>query len=200
MTSFPIHLNLENRFCLVIGGAPVAIWRVNQLLSSGARVLWLTRRVPASLKDAVQDGFIRCYSRPFKPSDTRGMVLVMNTFKSKPSLSKALFKLAVKDGFLLNCHDQPQYSTFIMPALLQKGGLQIGISTGGISPYLSRRLKEDLNQIFDGEFVRFLEWVASRRAEVSRSHPLAKSRLPALKRIIEDFRLSGKIHYPKQWG
>jgi precorrin-2 dehydrogenase/sirohydrochlorin ferrochelatase len=127
------------------------------------------------------------------------MVLVMNTFNSKHHFSRALFRLAMRRGFLLNCHDQPQFSTFIMPALIQRGGLQIGISTGGMSPSISKRLKEDLEKIFDQEFEEYFEWVAARRSEIFKGRPSKKNRYHRLQKFLEDFKLSGKIQYPGRW-
>jgi len=199
LTTFPIHINLQNRSCLIIGGGKIAVRRANQLLAAGARISLVHPRRPAALQTPIQEGLITFYPRSFRPEDTRGMVLVMNTFNSTFNLSRVLFRLAMRRGFLLNCHDQPQFSTFIMPALIQRGGLQIGISTGGMSPSISKRLKEDLEKIFDQEFEKYFEWVASRRSEIFKGRSSKKNRYPRLQKFLEDFKLSGKIQYPGRW-
>lgn len=199
LTTFPIHINLQNRSCLVIGGGKIAVRRANQLLAAGARISMVHPRRPVALQAPIQEGLIRFYPRFFRPGDTRGMVLVMNTFNSKFNLSRALFRLAMRRGFLLNCHDQPQFSTFIMPALVQRGSLQIGISTGGMNPSISKRLKEDMEKIFDHEFEKYFEWVASMRSEIFKGHSSKKNRYPRLQKFLGSFKLSGKIQYPGRW-
>jgi precorrin-2 dehydrogenase/sirohydrochlorin ferrochelatase len=125
--------------------------------------------------------------------------LVLNTLKTKPELSRTLLRLATREGFLLNCHDQPLCSNFIMPAIVQRGSLQIGITTGGASPSISKRLREDLEKLFDGEFTAFLDWLAKMRRDLLKSGIPPQKRIELLRKVTRDFTLSGKIRYPKAW-
>jgi precorrin-2 dehydrogenase/sirohydrochlorin ferrochelatase len=86
-----------------------------------------------------------------------------------------------------------------MPALIQRGSLQIGISSSGMSPSLSKRLKEDLEKMFDHEFDQFFQWVASSRLKIIKNHSFKRNRYPGIQELIQGFKVSGKIQYPKGW-
>ena len=47
-------------------------------------------------------------------------------------------------GILCNCTDAPKDSSFIVPALVEQGNIAIALSTGGASPALARKIREDL--------------------------------------------------------
>ncbi len=199
LSTFPVSLNLKDRPCLIIGGGSIAANRVEQLSAAGAHVTLVHPRLTPALRKQREGGQIKHLSRSFRLKDIQGMVLVLNTLKTKPELSRALLRLATREGFLLNSHDQPLYSNFIMPAIVQRGHLQIGITTGGASPSISKRLREDLEELFDGEFTAFLDWLARMRRDLLKSDLPLKKRIALLRKVTRDFTLSGKIRYPKAW-
>jgi len=60
-------------------------------------------------------------------------------------------------GALVNVADDPDYCDFILPATLKRGPLTIAVSTGGISPALSRRIREGLEEQIGEEYEHVLE-------------------------------------------
>src|SRR4030042_796166 len=56
----------------------------------------------------------------------------------------------------VNVADAPELCTFIVPAQVRRGDLTVAISTGGASPALARKLREELQQRFGPEYAPYL--------------------------------------------
>ena len=63
-----------------------------------------------------------------------------------------IFRQARKLGVLCNIVDVPELCDFYYPAVVQRGDLQIAISTGGASPSLAKRLRQQLEKEFAPEY------------------------------------------------
>jgi len=95
--------------------------------------------------------------RPFQPDDLEGMFLVVAA-TSSTQLHERIFEEATQRGVLCNIVDVPPLCDFYYPAVVQRGALQIAISTAGQSPALAQRLRIQLEDQFGPEYE---EWLAS---------------------------------------
>jgi precorrin-2 dehydrogenase/sirohydrochlorin ferrochelatase len=57
---------------------------------------------------------------------------------------------------LVNIVDDPDKCNFILPSLAQRGDLSIAVSTGGKSPALARKIREDLQRQYGPEYISLL--------------------------------------------
>jgi len=195
---FQINLDVKDRACLVIGGEDEAAEKANRLLEAGAKVIVISPKLNDALKGLAASARILHRGRRFKASDVdEGVWLVMNTVKTDEVLSRDLFKLAKQKSFLLCSTDQPDYSTFTMPALVARGPLRIAISTSGVSPALASRLRQDLEPIFDERFEVFLEYLDAYRAHLQTAEPHTEKRHQLLRDAVSKVKLQAKIEFPK---
>ena len=195
---FQINLDVKDRPCLVVGGGDEATEKTNRLLETGARVTVISPKLSDELKVLAASAKILHRGRRFKASDVEGGIwLVLNTVRTDEVLSRDLYELAKQKGFLLCSTDQPEYSTFTLPALVQRGPLRIGISTSGVSPALAKRLREDLEPLFDERFEVFLEWLDAYRAHLQATEPHIDKRQQLLRDAVAKVKLHAKIEFPK---
>src|SRR2546428_9966581 len=132
---FQINLDVKDRPCIVVGGGDEATEKTNRLLDAGARVTVVSPKLSDELKVLAASARILHRGRRFKASDVDGGIwLVINAVLTDDVLSRDLYNLAKQKGFLLCFTDQPEYSTFTLPALVARGPLRIAISTSGVSP------------------------------------------------------------------
>jgi len=193
-----ITLDVKERACLVVGGGEEAAEKAGRLLDAGAKVTVISPTLTESLKTLAASAKILHRGRRFKVSDVDGGVwLVMNTVRTDEVLSRDLFKLATQKGFLLCSTDQPQYSTFTLPALVARGPLRIAISTSGVAPALSSRLRQDLEPLFDERFEVFLEWLDAYRAHLQTTESHIDKRHQLLRDAVSKVKLHAKIEFPK---
>ena len=195
---FQINLDVKDRPCLVVGGGDEATEKTNRLLETGARVTVISPKLSDELKVLAASAKILHRGRRFKASDVEGGIwLVLNTVRTDEVLSRDLYELAKQKGFLLCSTDQPEYSTFTLPALVQRGPLRIAISTSGVSPALAKRLREDLEPLFDERFEVFLEWLDAYRAHLQSTEPHIDKRQQLLRNAVAKVKLHAKIEFPK---
>jgi precorrin-2 dehydrogenase/sirohydrochlorin ferrochelatase len=197
--AFPVTLLIAGKSCVVVGGDGEAQARAEALLAAGAVVTVIARAPHDRLRRLAQAEQLRLLERDLQPSDVEDAFLVFNTVRDAPAAAAELLRLAQARRFLLSSLDQPEFSTFTMPAIVSRGRLRVAISTGGVSPALARRLRQDMERLFDDEFEAFLEWLGGRRREIQDAEPDPKRRAERLRAGLAGFRLSGKIDYPTDW-
>ena len=194
---FPIALDVEGKACLVIGGDAEAEDKARKLLDARAKVTVVSPRFYVEgLKELAHARKIRWRKGYFEPKDLRGQFLVMLCVKTDSQLTRDVFQLCGKARILLCSYDQPQYCDFTMPAIVRSGRLCVAISTGGASPALARRIRQDLEKLFDGKVARFLDRLAKVRKRLERTQPNVEKRREKLKGLVKDFKISGKIKIP----
>jgi precorrin-2 dehydrogenase / sirohydrochlorin ferrochelatase len=170
MRYYPINLDIQNRHCLVIGGGKVATRKVATLLKCGARVTVVSPEATDRLQSMEMSGSIRLINRPYRTSDLGGMFLVIGATDNK-ELNRQIYQDAENSGRLCNIADQPDLCNFILPSIVNRGDLILGISTSGKSPAFAKKLRKDLEKIYGDEYVLFLQLMGALREKLlSRTH------------------------------
>jgi precorrin-2 dehydrogenase/sirohydrochlorin ferrochelatase len=171
-------LNLEGRECVVIGAADdrEAIEKTRALEETGAKVRWI--REAAGLRD----------------EDVAGAFFVIST-PLDGKLSARLRALADRHHFLLCCIDQPAYGFVAMQAVAKAGPARITVSTGGVSPAVSKRWRIAIQRVLDAKFARFLDTLRAKR-NTNRTLADPEARKAAGREAAEGFDVQISVRYP----
>src|SRR5712671_6474955 len=153
---FPMFLKLSARPCLVVGAGTIAESKIASLLEDGGRVRVVAPEANPQVRSWAQSNAIEWHQRPFQPSDLEGIFLVVAA-TSSTELHERIFALATQLGVLCNIVDVPPLCDFYYPSVVQRGALQIAVSTAGLSPALAQRLRKQLETEFGPEYE---EWLA----------------------------------------
>ena len=197
---FQITLNIQGRSCLVLGGDDEAVEKIDRILEAGGKVTVVNPTLHTTLRKYTASGKIIHRGRTFRTTDVQnGVALVMNTLVEDFELAKQLYELAKTERFLLWSIDQPDLSTITMPAIVKRGPVRVAISTSGASPSLAKAMRQDLEILLDEEFGECVEWLGTVRDEIRKTEPNEKVRRGRLQQLIEGFRLTGTLEYPKAW-
>ena len=86
-------------------------------------------------------------------------------------INERVFRAATARRIFTNVVDQKPLCSFIAPAIFTRGPLTIAVSTGGASPTLAKKLRQDLERTIGAEYVPMLRLLAGLRG-------IAKRRLP----------------------
>ena len=151
-----MFLKLSARPCLVLGAGTIAESKIAGLLEAGARVRVVAPEATPQVRSWAQSNSIEWHQRSFQPDDLTGMFLVVAA-TSSAELHQRIFEEATRRGVLCNIVDVPALCDFYYPSVVQRGALQIAISTAGKSPALAQRLRKQLEEQFGLEFE---EWLA----------------------------------------
>ncbi|RMH35561.1 MAG: bifunctional precorrin-2 dehydrogenase/sirohydrochlorin ferrochelatase, partial [Nitrospirae bacterium] len=191
---FQLSVDVRGRLCLVIGGDEEAAEKVQRLLDAGARVTVIHPTLHAVLRKLTASGRIIHRGRTFRSTDVQsGVALVLNTLRHDYELAKQLYELAKTERFLLWSMDHPEFSNVMMPALVNRGHLRVAISTSGASPALAKLLREQLEGVFDDEFVEWLASLAALREDLRRTEVSDVRRRERLEEAVQGFRISAHL-------
>jgi precorrin-2 dehydrogenase/sirohydrochlorin ferrochelatase len=152
---FPMFLKLAGRPCLVVGAGAIAESKISSLVETGADVSVVAPEARPQVRSWAREGKIKWHQRSWEPSDLEGMFLVVAA-TSSTKLHEQIFKKATRRGILCNIVDVPELCDFYYPAVVQRGALQIAISTAGQSPALAQRLRKVLEEQFGPEYEEWL--------------------------------------------
>jgi siroheme synthase-like protein len=164
---YPVCLDLRGRPCVVIGGGPVAARKVEGLLECGARVTVVAPALCPRLRELLAAGRIAVRERPYAEGDLAGATLAIAATDDR-AVNARIAAEARARGVWLNAADDPERCDFILPSVLRRGNLQIAVSTGGMSPALARRVREELERLLPAEYAELLPLLADVRAELRR--------------------------------
>jgi precorrin-2 dehydrogenase/sirohydrochlorin ferrochelatase len=175
---FPMFVKLAGRKCLVVGGGPVAEGKAEGLLASGATVVVVAPAVTEKIAGWSREHRLAWHARRFEPSDLEGAFLVIAA-TGVDAVNESVFRGAEARGILCNAVDEPERCHFYYPAVVRRGALQIAISTGGLSPALASRLRQELEKQFGPEYEHWLEelGVLRQKAFALRADPRRRTRL-----------------------
>lgn len=170
MRYYPVHLDIKNRNCLVVGGGTVGTRKVDTLLECGARVTVVSPDPSPQLTKLASDGAIALKQRAYRSADLIGMFLVIGATDDE-NLNQQISKDAEKSNTLCNIADRPEACNFILPSIVRRGDLVITISTSGKSPALAKQLRQKLETQFGQEYREFLLLMgAIRKKLLSEAH------------------------------
>jgi precorrin-2 dehydrogenase / sirohydrochlorin ferrochelatase len=159
---FPMFLKLPGRPCLVVGAGTIAESKITSLIEADARVLVVAPDATPEVRSWAQAKRVEWRQRGFQPSDLDGMFIVVAA-TSSTELHKQIFQEATQRGVLCNIVDVPELCDFYYPAVVQRGALQIAVSTSGQSPALAQRLRIELEEQFVPEYQEWPEYLGEAR-------------------------------------
>jgi siroheme synthase-like protein len=162
MSLFPAFLKLEGRLAVVVGGGSLAEQKIPGLLQAGARVRVVAPCISARVGEWVRDNTVEWRAKGFAGEDLLGAFLVVAATSLK-DLNAAVFQEAEKRNILCNAVDDIENCHFYYGSIVQRGDLQIAISTNGKSPALAQRLRKELEAQFAAEYAAWVEWLGAAR-------------------------------------
>ncbi len=172
---YPINLQISHQPCVVVGGGSVAERKVMGLLAAGGMVTVLSPYLTNNLAVLLEEKKITHIARTYQQGDVKGYFIVICATDNK-----LVNQLAAAEGrslgSLVNVADAPGLGNFSVPSQISHGDLLLTISTGGKSPALAKKLREQLEEQYGPEYGIYLELVAKARAQIRRQLSTAKER------------------------
>ncbi len=152
---YPLFLNLRGLRVAVIGGGPVALRKVDLLLTAGAKVRLVSPSAVPELSALARKRKLVWIRRPYAKADITQCRLVFACTDSL-AVNRRVLKDSEASGILAQSATDPVKSVFHVPSLVTRGDLQIAISTGGSSPALARLLRERVEKLLPEGFDRYV--------------------------------------------
>lgn len=171
MDYLPLHFNLRGALVLLVGGGEIARRKAVLLSEAGAVLRCIAPRLEFDLNDLSADH--EWQQKVFDDNDLEGACLVVAA-TDDAMVNAQVSRTAQARQLPVNVVDQPDLSTVIFPAIINRSPVLLSVGTGGSSPVLTRFLREQLEALVPQTLVRVAEYLKSRR--------------PKLKTVIPDIR------------
>jgi uroporphyrin-III C-methyltransferase / precorrin-2 dehydrogenase / sirohydrochlorin ferrochelatase len=147
MRFLPVFLDLQAGPVLLIGSGDFARAKLRLLAAAGARIRWYAtdgdRDVGGlAVEDAARIEFAK--GDPLT-ADLSGVIAVLCA--GAGDIGPAMSARAKALGLPVNVMDDPAHSTFIFPAIVDRGDVVVAVGTGGASPVVARRVRERIEAV-----------------------------------------------------
>ncbi len=147
-TLFPAFLDLRGRPVLVVGGGAVARRKIAALLPTGAEVRVGAPALDHEVAALVEAGRVVHLDGRFQTDWLDGIWLVIAATDDADT-NRTVAEAAHARRIWANVVDDAPLCSFQVPARIERGPLQIAISSGGGAPMLARHLRERLETDLD---------------------------------------------------
>lgn len=170
---FPVFLDLTGRRCVVIGGGSVALRKIRKLLQAGADVVVVAPRICKGVERLACRGRVQAVKRAFRETDLAGSLMVIAA-TSDCMVNTRVVETARRKGIPVNVVDSPSQCDFLVPAVMQRGPLQIAVSTGGSSPAMAKKVRKELEKRYGPEYAAALRVMRKLRPRVLTEVPAGR--------------------------
>ncbi len=170
-----MFLKLEGKRCLVVGAGPIGLEKVDSLLRCAASVRVIAPQAVGRVQQLSAEGKIEWLARTWQPADVPGCDLVIAATSDR-EINRAVYEEATRQSILCNTADDPPLCDFFFGSIVQRGELQIAISTAGASPALAQRLRREIDAQLPADLGPWLRALGDLRREVLQRMPAGAER------------------------
>ncbi|PFJ18867.1 precorrin-2 dehydrogenase [Bacillus cereus] len=154
---YPLTVRVDKKRIIVIGGGKVAGFKIIPLLKQGADIVVVSPELDANLVKLVEEKKIRWYQREYEKIDMKDAFLVVAA-SSDSILNEQVAKDAAENQ-LVNVITNPESGNVHFPAAIHRGLLNIAVSTGGASPKLAKKIRDDIANKYDETYEIYLDFL-----------------------------------------
>jgi uroporphyrin-III C-methyltransferase / precorrin-2 dehydrogenase / sirohydrochlorin ferrochelatase len=182
MDYLPLFLQLRSQPAVIVGGGRVAVRKVDLLLRSGSHVTVIAPELREELHKLAESGELRHIPARFESAHLDGAVIVIAATNDH-DVNAAVSAASRARRIPVNVVDDPALSTFIFPAIVDRSPIIVAVSSGGESPVLARRVREQIEAILPEKLGALARFMGERRKAVQRALGIA-ARRPFWERIV----------------
>jgi len=142
MRFLPVFLDLQAGPVLLIGAGELARAKLRLLEAAGARIRWYATDGNHDVSGLDSAGAARIELAEGDPlaADLTGVIAILCA--GAGDIGPLMSARAKAVGLPVNVMDDLSHSTFIFPAIVDRGDVIVAIGTGGASPVVARRVRE----------------------------------------------------------
>jgi uroporphyrin-III C-methyltransferase/precorrin-2 dehydrogenase/sirohydrochlorin ferrochelatase len=164
MRFLPVFLDLTAGPVVLAGSGEGAAAKLRLLRAAGARVRWHVDRAASAV--AATDGAVETVAGvPPEDIDLSHAIAVVAAAGDPHDSIIAARARALR--IPVNVVDRPELSSFIVPAIVDRGDVVVAIGTGGLAPVLARRLRARIEALLPGRIGELASLMGRYRARLA---------------------------------
>ena len=177
-----MFLKLDGRRCVVVGAGTIARPKIESLLRANAQIAVIAPDAQPEVQAWARQEKLEWMQREFAPGDLAGAFLVVAATNLK-AVNHAVADAAREMGVLCNSVDDPPDCDFYYPSVVERGNLQIAVSTAGKSPALAQQLREELGALLPEDIGLWLDSLGEQRLKILAALPASEERKELLHQL-----------------
>ncbi|GAA3847229.1 siroheme synthase CysG [[Pseudomonas] carboxydohydrogena] len=183
MRFLPIFLDLQAGPVLLVGAGDLVRAKLRLLLSAGARVRWFA--VDGDYESGLDSEAAGRVERAGDPlsADLNGVIAILCAGAGE--LGETVAARARAAGIPVNVMDDLAHSTFIFPAIVDRGDVVVAVGTGGSSPVVARRVREKIESILPARIGDLAAFIGRWRKPMQARLPEMSARRTFWERIVD---------------
>lgn len=161
---YPISIKIEGKPCVVAGGGKIAYFKLASLIQAKAKVTVVSPIIIPEIEKLYEDRKIDLVRKEIEYGDYKDAFLIIAATNDQ-AINRKIYE-NMKDTKLVNVVSDLEIGNFHIPATLTRGKLQISVATGGASPTLAKKIRDDLKETFDESYEEYLEFLYEARKKI----------------------------------
>ncbi|SHE62290.1 uroporphyrin-III C-methyltransferase / precorrin-2 dehydrogenase / sirohydrochlorin ferrochelatase [Microbulbifer donghaiensis] len=172
MRYLPLAFDVKDCPCLIVGGGSVATRKARLLIKAEARLLVVAPEISDELQRLATASGGEIFREQYR-EELLGPAQLVIAATADADINRAVSADARARRLPVNVVDAPELCTFTFPAIVERGPLSIGISSGGAAPVLARQIRAQLEALLAPGIASLAELAARMRDRVKASLPEA---------------------------
>jgi uroporphyrin-III C-methyltransferase / precorrin-2 dehydrogenase / sirohydrochlorin ferrochelatase len=183
MRFLPVFLDLQAGPVLLVGAGELARAKLRLLTAAGARIRWFStdgNHDLSGIPDAARIGLAE--GDPLS-ADLSGVIAILCAGAGQ--IGTAMSARAKAVGLPVNVMDDLAHSTFIFPAIVDRGDVVVAVGTGGASPVVARRVRECIEAILPARIGDLASFIGRWRKSIHNRIPEFALRRRFWERVVD---------------
>ena len=185
MRFLPVFLDLQSGPVLLVGAGDLVRAKLRLLTSAGARVRWYATDGNHDLNGLAAEDAARIEIAQGDPlaADLKGVIAILCAGAEDIGIAMSARAKAV--GLPVNVMDDLAHSTFIFPAIVDRGDVVVAVGTGGASPVVARRVRERIEAVLPARIGDLAAFIGTFRKSIHARIPDFALRRRFWERIVD---------------
>jgi uroporphyrin-III C-methyltransferase / precorrin-2 dehydrogenase / sirohydrochlorin ferrochelatase len=185
MRYLPVFLDLQTGPVLLVGSGELVRAKLRVLLAAEARIRWYAAEGQHDAHGLEPAQLARIEFAKGDPltADLTGVVAIFCAGAGDAGVAMALRAKSV--GLPVNVMDDLAHSTFIFPAIVDRGDVVVAIGTGGTSPVVARRVREKIEAVLPARIGDLAKFIGRFRKSIHARIPEMSLRRRFWERVID---------------
>lgn len=181
---YPVTLKIEEKPCVVVGGGTIAFFKLGPLLQAKAAVTVISPKIIPEIEELYLEGKINVLRKEVEYADYQDAFLIIAA-TDFTEINREIYE-NTKDTKLVNVITVSDIGNIHIPATLTRGKLQISIATGGASPMLAKKIRDELKEKYDDSYEEYLEFLHDARMKIKHSSLSKEAKRELSKEAIDE--------------
>ena len=179
---YPINLKIDDMKIVIIGGGKVAYRKCMNFLAFNKKVLVVSKEFVKEFEEIKEQ--VEIVKGAYNEKYIKDAFVVVAATNNK-EVNHQIGTYCRQHNKLVNVVDDKDLSNFTVPSFVKRGDLLLSVSTGGKSPSLSRKIRKDLEEVYDDSYEEYVKLLGQAREMIIENTSDIKERRKRLKELLD---------------